>query len=263
VSQHGERSPRHYRADGKDRQILSPELPPIRPKALNEDGTLRNMLREDHFENIHAQLLDIAGHIAVPLETAIRAIGPSRIPDRQDKGLGYFLSRAVIGQQLSTKSAGNIWGRIEDAAIDAEKDIPELFDGTCIEVLQNCGVSRNKIKALGSICQAHKEGLLCANSLRQLDHDQRSEQLLSIWGIGQWTCDMASIFYCRCPDIWPEGDVTVQKTFRRLIGRRNPDRASAKFAPYRSYLALAMWNIVDSSPAAAMTNVATAEKSVE
>ena len=65
-----------------------------------------------------------------------------------------------------------------------------------------------------------------------------------LWGIGQWTCDIASLFYCREPDMWPEGDVAVQRMFRALIGRRKPDRAAARFAPYRSYLALAMWRLV-------------------
>ena len=59
---------------------------------------------------------------------------------------------------------------------------------------------------------------------------------------------MALIFYFHLPDVWPEGDVAVQRTFKRLIGRRKPKKAVARFAPYRSYLALSMWRLVDASP---------------
>ena len=91
-------------------------------------------------------------------------------------------------------------------------------------------------------------GWSIAHILRKTDAVERAQQLLGMWGIGQWTCDMASIFYFKSPDIWPDGDVTVRKTFSRLIGRRNPTRAAEQFSPYRSYLALSMWEVVDASP---------------
>jgi len=197
---------------------------------------------------IHARFLDIAAGISAPLAEAVSAIGPVYFPDREDKGLGYFLSRAVIGQQLSTKAARSIWARVESASSSAGDGIPQFFDDHSIDVLRDCGVSSNKIKALRCLHKAEHDGLLCGQTLRQLDHDARSQHLLAIWGIGQWTCDMASIFYCRCPDVWPEGDVAVQKTFARLIGRRKPSKAAAHFAPYRSYLALSMWQTVNAVP---------------
>mgnify|MGYP003758898645 FL=1 len=78
-----------------------------------------------------------------------------------------------------------------------------------------------------------------------MDHTERSARLLSIWGIGPWTCDMASIFFFKDEDIWPEGDISVQNTFRRYIGRKKPTLAAARFAPHRSYLAMYMWRILD------------------
>jgi DNA-3-methyladenine glycosylase II len=81
-----------------------------------------------------------------------------------------------------------------------------------------------------------------------MDHLARSEHLAQIHGIGQWTCDMVSLFYCRDPDVWPEGDLAVQRVFARYIGRRKPARAAAVFAPHRSLLALYMWRLVDAIP---------------
>ncbi len=60
---------------------------------------------------------------------------------------------------------------------------------------------------------------------------------------------MTALFYCGCQDVWPEQDVTVQKTFRALIGRRRkPAKWAARFAPHRSWLALYMWALVDAAP---------------
>ena len=197
---------------------------------------------------IHTRCLDIAAGISSPLYDALKAVGPITIPNRAQHGLGYFLSRVVVGQQLSIHAARSIWTRIEDAATRAGNTIPHFFDLDCVDVLRTCGVSRNKIKALQCIRAADGEGRLDVDMLRDQDAVDRTEQLLGIWGVGPWTCDMASMFYFKSPDIWPVGDVTVQKTFARLIGRRNLTRAAEKFSPYRSYLALAMWEIVDAPP---------------
>jgi DNA-3-methyladenine glycosylase II len=197
---------------------------------------------------IHARFLDLAAEIAAPLAEALTEAGPVNFADREDKGLGYFLSRVVIGQQLSTKASSSIWQRIESAALSAGTTIPTFFGHDCVDTLTGCGVSTNKIKTLCRLRDADQRGLLCSHTLRELDHATRSQKLLAIWGIGQWTCDMASISYCRCPDVWPEGDVTVQKTFSRLIGRRKPSKTAGRFTPYRSYLALSMWRIADAAP---------------
>ena len=101
--------------------------------------------------------------------------------------------------------------------------------------------SSNKIKALISIRMADKKGDLCSKSL-DFWIMLNVQKLLRLFGIGQWTCDMTSIFYYQSPDIWPTNDVTVQRQFGRLIGQRKPETAIQQFVPYRTYLALAIQN---------------------
>ena len=115
----------------------------------------------------------------------------------------------------------------------------------CGNDISSCGVSANKIRALQSVRAAECSGALCESQLEGLSKEKLISTLLKIHGVGPWTCDMALIFYFRMPDIWPEGDVAVQRTFKRFIGRRNSNAMARKFLPYRSYLALAMWRIVD------------------
>ena len=206
------------------------------------------MRSDDDRRVIHARILGVALEISAPLCDAIRTVGPVSLPNREDKGLGHFLSRAIIGQQLSTMAARSIWARVEAAASSAGSDIPQFLDYGSASTLRACGVSGNKIRALHSVHVAERDGVLCSEDLGNLDHERRSERLRSVWGVGQWTCDMASMFYFRCPDVWPEGDMAVKGTFARLIGRRKPAPVVAQFIPYRSYLALAMWKIRDAIP---------------
>ena len=85
--------------------------------------------------------------------------------------------------------------------------------------------------------------------LKVLPHQERSQHLMEIWGVGQWTADMIGIFYFSDQDVWPESDITVTKTLQRLIGpRRKTTLAAGQFSPQRSSLARYMWKIADASP---------------
>lgn len=196
----------------------------------------------------HNRFIELSSDFSRALEEKIRAIGPIDFPDRKRVSLTLFLARAVVGQQLSLQAARTIWGRIEAAAKESEFRMPDFFREENEGTIRICGLSRNKTKALIGIREAHDRGILSASKIRKMDNSARSAQLSALWGVGQWTCDMTSIFFFRDPDIWPGGDVTVQNTFARFIGRRNPERTAARFAPHRTYLALYMWRIVDGTP---------------
>jgi DNA-3-methyladenine glycosylase II len=194
----------------------------------------------------HTHILTAARKLSPDLAKRIRALGPLVIPEREDRGPAHFLSRAVVGQQLSTKVARVIWSRVEEAA--GTSGVPDFFTLKSTDRLRACGVSNGKIKALNAIREAQAAGLLEAKHLRGLDHPTRAEHLTAIHGVGPWTADMVSIFYCRDPDVWPDGDGAVIRAFRPYIGRKKTARAAAPFAPYRTYLALYMWRLLDAQP---------------
>jgi DNA-3-methyladenine glycosylase II len=191
--------------------------------------------------DLHRWFQDRATPISPKLARDMAAVGPVAFPDREDHGTAAFLARAVIGQQISAAAARTIWGRIEAGAGGQGLAVRDFLAVANEPTLRACGLSGNKVKAVLSIHAAAAAGELA--SLHGIDHAVRSDRLCRIWGIGQWTCDMLAIFYCREPDIWPEGDLAVQRTFRSYIGRRSPTKAAAQFAPHRSVLALYMWRI--------------------
>jgi DNA-3-methyladenine glycosylase II len=199
-------------------------------------------------EEVYAFLVAAAAALPLSLRDELLRIGPLWFPEREDRGLAMQLARAIVGQQLSTKAARSIWARLEAAAAMASEPLPAFLREENSAALRACGVSGNKVKALLSVGAAAAADRLDAAAVRAMDHAARSAHLRAIWGIGQWTCDMVSIFYCRDEDVWPEGDASVQRMFATFVGEQQPTTAAQLFAPYRSILALYMWRLLDATP---------------
>ncbi|HJN04039.1 MAG TPA: DNA-3-methyladenine glycosylase 2 family protein [Alphaproteobacteria bacterium] len=193
---------------------------------------------------LHRRFVETAAGLSRPLKEALDRAGPLGLPDRSQVTPGYFLSRTVVNQLLSAPAARSIWRRVEDLARETGCEIPALFIRERETQVRACGVSAAKFQALLALAGAEREGGLDAASLKAMDDLARAQHLRAIRGIGPWSCDMVALFYCRSPDIWPEGDAAVQRTFKGLIGRRHPARTAARFAPHRSTLALYMWRLV-------------------
>lgn len=197
---------------------------------------------------IHRHVIRTAGRVSPPLRQALARLGRITAPVRRRRGLAHFLARAVVGQQLSTAAARSIWARVEIAVERSGGAVPAFFHRRNAPVLRQCGLSQAKVRALIAIREAHERGALSVRRLRRLSHAERSACLQEIWGIGQWTADMASIFYFGDPDVWPEGDVGVYRGLERVIGKRSKRtvrKLADAFSPYRSFLALCMWRILD------------------
>ncbi|NEQ51111.1 MAG: DNA-3-methyladenine glycosylase 2 family protein [Leptolyngbya sp. SIO3F4] len=193
---------------------------------------------------IHTRFVEIAREISGELADAIAYTPPLQLTPRQDSPFSERLCRAVAGQQLSVKAAASIWSRVVDSA--SVQPLVDYFATVSPDTLRACGLSMAKAKAMRAIALATLANQLDEATLNELDHDARTRCLTEIWGVGQWTADMMGIFYFGDPDIWPDGDTTARKNLEKLTSRRRKTvRTAARFAPYRSYLALYMWHQAD------------------
>ena len=196
---------------------------------------------------IHDRFVTIAHDLSPVLATAIARTGPVDLTPSLNIPLPERLCRAVAGQQLSVKAAASIWGRVVESADGTS--LIDHFATTDPQILRGCGLSGAKAKAMGAIAAAARAGELDAEALGKMETSDRTQRLIQIWGIGQWTADMLNIFYFGDPDIWPDGDTTARKTLEKLTSaRRKTTRTAARFAPHRSYLALYMWRQADAAP---------------
>lgn len=186
----------------------------------------------------------------MPFKEAFFKVGTLPFPKSPYNNSMHFLARSIVGQQLSVKAAKSIWMRLESLALNDNKEVVDIITHENTERIRGCGISGNKAKALIALKTHYEENKLKDAHLKKLDHLERSKELQKIWGIGQWSCDMISIFYFNDLDILPLGDVGVQRGLKKILNKNKLEEAEIirignKFKPYRSILSLYAWHILD------------------
>ena len=194
----------------------------------------------------YAHCLREAARLSPVLREAMEGLGPVQMPSRPRMGLVRVLARAIVGQQISAAAARTIWHRIEVAAQHKGEGLTQFFRRE--RLLRRCGVSRPKARFLRAL--AERAGDLSAVRLKAMSHPERITTLTRLPGIGPWTCDMVGIFYCRDPNVWPAQDLALQRTFTAFTGIPKDKILVAvrPFVPYRSVLALMLWQLKKNLP---------------
>ena len=169
--------------------------------------------------------------------------------DYSNKSNFQTLVSAVISQQLATKAAQTIHGRLElltKGTITPVK-ITKLSDLQLREI----GVSGAKSRAIKGLAEAAISGAVPLENLPELPDAQVFELLTSLWGIGPWTVDMFMMSKLNRLDIWPTGDLGVRRGWEsiyRLPEQIEPkalELKGEKFRPYRSVIAWYCWRHLD------------------
>ena len=161
--------------------------------------------------------------------------------------------RSIVGQQLSTKAASTIYGRVLDL-FDGNVPTPAQLIAADPEALRKAGLSRAKVAYLRDLAERIEDGELDLNNLSQMSDAQVSEQLTAVNGIGQWSADMFLIFHLGRPDVLPVGDLGVRRAVERLYGletlpsAEELERLGERWRPYRSLASLYLWHSLDNVP---------------
>ena len=165
----------------------------------------------------------------------------------------YFksLTRAIIFQQLSGKAAKTISGRF--IALYDGKDYPSPEDvlKTNHETLRSVGLSNAKVQYIKNISEAFLNETVDHAHLDSLSDKEIMAQLVSIKGVGPWTAQMFLMFTLNRSDVFPTGDLGVQKGFQqyfKLAELPTPvamEKRAEKWKPYRTIAALYFWKVVD------------------
>src|SRR5580700_6751531 len=154
------------------------------------------------------------------------------------------LAATVVSQQLSTASAGAIWGRL---AVAFDPFTPEAIMRARAPQLARLGLSAPKIRALKEIARAIARGKLALASLADLAAEDAHAALTAVHGIGPWTADIYLLACLGHADAWPAGDLALQEAARLAFGLRA--RPTAKemmplaepWRPWRAVAARVLW----------------------
>jgi DNA-3-methyladenine glycosylase II len=176
------------------------------------------------------------------LRPILRAAGPFEIR-KTDPGFAG-LARVITGQQLSVASARAIWSRFAalEGALTAEG-----YLGLDEAAVRRAGFSAGKYRTVRALAEAVVTGALELDALEALPAAEAIDRLAAIRGIGPWTAEIYLMFCVGHPDIFPVGDLALQKAvahaFRlepRPAGKALAAIAEA-WAPHRAAAALLFW----------------------
>ncbi|KAG2423825.1 hypothetical protein HXX76_014985 [Chlamydomonas incerta] len=167
-------------------------------------------------------------------------------------GVFSALARSVAYQQLATKAASTIWGRV--LGVCQVPTTAALTPGHLLaaapEALRGAGLSGRKLEYLQGLAAAFRDRPGWEEELTAItDVDALVAQLQPLRGIGSWTVHMIAMFHLGLPDVLPTGDLGVRRGLQLMYGLRalpevrQVEDIAAAWAPYRSVGAWYMWRI--------------------
>jgi len=176
-----------------------------------------------------AQLIDQIGPIDVAAWSA-----------RWSQGRFESLARGIVGQQISTRAASAIYGRL--MALVGERDPAPAIAAASDDELRQVGLSRAKIASLRDMAARILDGRLELDRLHELSDEEASSQLVAVRGIGPWTADLFLIGQLGREDVLPSGDLGLRQAVRALYHVDHvpsPAEVDAIGEPWRPHRTLA------------------------
>jgi DNA-3-methyladenine glycosylase II len=181
------------------------------------------------------------------LAAIITRVGPYRITYREPSF--QALARAIVFQQLSTKAAQTIYGRLEEAAGGAIT--PEAIQTLSVGEMRRAGLSKQKIGYIRDLAEHALSGKLDFARLHGMTDEEVIVTLTDIKGIGEWTAHMFLIFALRRPNILATGDLGVRTAVQRAYRKRKPptpkqmEKIAESWHPYRSVACWYLWRSLE------------------
>ncbi len=176
------------------------------------------------------------------LEEVLAISGP---PPLRRRAAGFpGLAAIVCSQQLSTASAGAIWGRLEQA-FDPFDHHAVLRAST--PKLKRAGLSAAKIKTFRAVARALRDGALDLDALAELPAEQAHAALVALKGIGPWTADIYLLACVGHADAFPAGDLALQEAAKLAFRKRKRPtakqlaRMAEPWRPWRGVAARLLW----------------------
>jgi DNA-3-methyladenine glycosylase II len=165
------------------------------------------------------------------------------------------LLRAIVGQQLSTKAARAIYGRLIERFGGRAPTPEEVLAAEPEELRAAAGLSRAKVTFLRSLAEHVVSGELDLDRLDTLPDEEIVAELIAVKGLGEWTVHMFLMFQLKRPDVLAVGDLGIRRAVERAYGLPGLPSAAEltelaePWRPYRTTACLVLWHSLDNVPA--------------
>jgi DNA-3-methyladenine glycosylase II len=171
----------------------------------------------------------------------IASVGPFSLKPRRDRF--HTLVRAIVSQQISTKAAASILGRLE-ALVEPDGLSPESVLPLSVAQLRKVGLSPQKQVYLRDLAERVHTRQVRLDLLGRLPDEDVIAELIQVKGIGRWTAQMFLIFTLGRADVFPHDDLGVRTAIKRFYGLDElPDKETAhRIAElWRPYATVGSW----------------------
>jgi DNA-3-methyladenine glycosylase II len=159
------------------------------------------------------------------------------------------LVRTITAQQISTKAAATIHGRL--IALMPSGVTPDALLALTDDQFRQAGLSRQKIGYLKDLAAKVLSGDLPVASLHELDDEAVIEAIVKVKGLGRWSAEMFLMFRLRRPDVLPVDDLGIVTAIQRLYGLRKRPKAARiikigeAWRPYRTVACWYLWRSLE------------------
>jgi len=163
------------------------------------------------------------------------------------------LVRTIVGQQLSTKAAATIHGRLL-ALMPGGIATAEAMRALGDDQLRQVGMSRQKSAYLRDLAAKSSNGELHLDSLSEMTDEQVIEAITKVKGLGRWSAEMFLMFRLRRPDVLPVDDLGIVNAIHRLYKLRKKPTAARilkmgeAWRPYRTVACYYLWRSLENTP---------------
>jgi DNA-3-methyladenine glycosylase II len=184
----------------------------------------------------------------IDIETRLRR----RSEERPADAYGALL-RAIVGQQLSTKAARTIYGRILDLFDGATPPPERLLEAEEAD-LRGAGLSGRKVEYIRDLASHVLSGELELDRLGELSDEEVVDEIVAVRGLGVWTAEMFLLFHLERPDVLSGGDLGIRKAVQIEYGldeMPTPTRVleiGEPWRPHRSLASLYLWESLANTP---------------
>jgi 3-methyladenine DNA glycosylase/8-oxoguanine DNA glycosylase len=148
------------------------------------------------------------------------------------------LARAIVGQQIATRAATAIFGRLQ--ALIGTTDPATAIVSASDPDLRAVGLSRAKAASLRDLAERTLDGRLELERLGALTDDEARGQLTAVRGIGSWTADMYLLGQLGRQDVLPAADLGIRRAVQaaynleRIPSELEVRRLGEAWRPFRS-----------------------------
>ena len=162
----------------------------------------------------------------------------------------HTLARAIVGQQISVKAAQSVWNRFAGVAVEI---VPDKILRLKATQLRACGLSERKCEYISDLAQRFADGAVHVHRWPAMDDEEVIADLVQVRGIGRWTAEMFLMFNLLRPDVFPLGDLGLQRAirlayFKRKVSLKTMARLGENWQPWRSVATWYLWRSLDPVP---------------